>query len=152
MNGALVVWVGMTPFVKPSVSPSYLKLGAAAARAVLQDSGIDYCDLQQAYVGYVYGDSTSGQAALYDIGLSGILIVNVNNNSATGSTALYLERQAIASGAVDCVLAFGFEQMVPGALQEHYADRPDARIGLQHNLGLGGACVVTLYETCRTGA
>jgi acetyl-CoA acetyltransferase len=26
-----------------------------------------------------------------------------------------------------------------------------ARIGLQHNLGLGGACVVTLYERCDAG-
>jgi Pyridoxal-dependent decarboxylase conserved domain/Thiolase, N-terminal domain len=81
-------------------------------------------DVQQAYVGYVYGDSTSGQATLYNIGLSGIPIINVNNNCATGSTALFLARQAIASGAVDSVLALGFEQMAPGALQEHYSDRP----------------------------
>jgi sterol carrier protein 2 len=71
-------------------------------------------DVQQAYVGYVYGDSTSGQATLYNIGLSGIPIINVNNNCATGSTALFLARQAIASGAVDSVLALGFEQMAPG--------------------------------------
>jgi acetyl-CoA acetyltransferase len=99
-------------------------MGAVAAREALRDAGIGYCDVQQAYVGYVYGDSTSGQAVLYDIGLSGIPIINVNNNCATGSTALFLARQAIASGAVDCVLALGFEQMVPGALQEHYPDRP----------------------------
>lgn len=124
MSNVFVAGVGMTPFVKPSVSPSYLQLGAAAAREALRDAGIGYCDVQQAYVGYVYGDSTSGQAALYDIGLSGIPIINVNNNCATGSTALYLARQAVASGAVDSVLALGFEQMVPGALQEHYVDRP----------------------------
>jgi acetyl-CoA acetyltransferase len=124
MNSVTVVGVGMTPFVKPSVSPSYLRLGAAAAREALRDAGMDYSNVQQAYVGYVYGDSTSGQAAIYDIGLSGIPIINVNNNCATGSTALYLARQAIASGAVDCALALGFEQMALGALQEHYTDRP----------------------------
>ena len=43
-------------------------------------------------------------------------MVNVNNNCATGSSALWLARQAVASGAADCVLAFGFEQMRRGAL------------------------------------
>lgn len=119
-----VAGVGMTPFVKPSASPSYVSMGAAATRDALGDAGIDYADIEQAYVGYVYGDSTSGQAALYDVGLTGIPVVNVNNNCATGSSALYLARQAIASGAADCVLALGFEQMAPGALQENYADRP----------------------------
>lgn len=124
MSKVIVGGVGMTPFVKPGLSPSYIELGGVAARDALRDGGIDYTDLQQAYVGYVYGDSTSGQAALYGIGCSGIPIINVNNNCATGSTALYLARQAIASGAADCVLALGFEQMVAGALQENYVDRP----------------------------
>jgi acetyl-CoA acetyltransferase len=114
----------MTPFVKPGASPSYTSLGARAVREALADSGLDYRDIQQAFAGYVYGDSASGQAALYEVGLTGIPIVNVNNNCATGSSALYLARQAIASGAADCVLALGFEQMAPGAIQESYTDRP----------------------------
>jgi acetyl-CoA acetyltransferase len=120
----LVAGVGMTPFVKPGGSPPYSRLGEAAARAALDDAGLSYEAIEQAYVGYVYGDSTSGQAALYPIGLTGIPIVNVNNNCATGSTALFLARQAVASGAADCVLALGFEQMMPGALRELYPDRP----------------------------
>jgi acetyl-CoA acetyltransferase len=74
-------------------------------------------------VGYVYGDSTAGQRALYEVGMTGIPIVNVNNNCSTGSTALYLARQAVASGAADCVLALGFEQMTPGALGVQFPDR-----------------------------
>jgi acetyl-CoA acetyltransferase len=80
--------------------------------------------VQQAYVGYVYGDSTSGQAALYGLGLTGIPMVNVNNNCATGSSALFLARQAVAAGVVDCALALGFEQMNPGALGAAFSDRP----------------------------
>lgn len=121
---AYVAGVGMTAFVKPAASPPYTSLGARAARDALADAGLDYRDVRQAFVGYVYGDSTSGQAALYEVGLTGIPIVNVNNNCATGSSALYLARQAVASGAYDCVLALGFEQMVPGAIQESYTDRP----------------------------
>ena len=56
--------------------------------------------------------------------MSGIPIVNVNNNCSTGSTALFLARQAVASGAADCVLVLGFEQMKPGALGSVFDDRP----------------------------
>jgi len=119
-----VCGVGMIPFAKPGASEPYHLMGAAAARAALADAGLDYAEVQQAYVGYVYGDSTAGQRALYEVGLSGVPIVNVNNNCSTGSTALYLARQAIAGGAADCVLALGFEQMAPGALGTHFDDRP----------------------------
>ncbi|UJC81273.1 lipid-transfer protein [Rhodococcus erythropolis] len=123
-NEVRVAGVGMIPFTKPGRSGSYSEMGEAAARAALADAGLDYSKVQQAYVGYVYGDSTSGQAALYGLGQSGIPIVNVNNNCSTGSTALWLARQAVASGTVDCALALGFEQMVPGALASVYNDRP----------------------------
>ncbi len=119
----IVAGVGMIPFRKPGDHPPYFEMGAEAARLALADAGIGYADVQQAYVGYVYGDSTSGQRALYEVGLTGIPIVNVNNNCSTGSTALWLARQAIESGA-DCVLALGFEQMKPGALGAVFTDRP----------------------------
>ncbi len=118
-----VVGVGMVPFTKPSAGARYEQLGADAARAALADAGIDYALVQQAYVGWVYGDSTSGQAAVYDVGLTGIPIVNVNNNCSTGSSALFLARQAVESGAVECALALGFEQMAAGALAMAFADR-----------------------------
>ncbi len=120
---ARIAGVGMTKFVKPGMG-AYRELGAEAARAALDDAGVDYADVQQAFVGYVYGDSTSGQSALYEVGLTGIPIINLNNNCSTGSSALFLARQMVASGAADCVLALGFEQMAPGALQEFYTDRP----------------------------
>src|SRR5262249_6467211 len=89
--------VGMVPFTKPGKSQTYSDMGEHAARAALADAGVDYGQIQQAYVGYVYGDSTSGQAALYGLGQTGIPIVNVNNNCSTGSSALWLARQAVAS-------------------------------------------------------
>jgi sterol carrier protein 2 len=123
---AYVAGVGMIPFVKPGANEPYHLMGAAAAKLALSDAGLDYGKVQQAYVGYVYGDSTCGQRALYQVGMTGIPIVNVNNNCSTGSTALFLARQAIESGAVDCVLALGFEQMKPGALGSVFTDRPSA--------------------------
>jgi len=121
----VVAGVGMVPFSKPGASDPYPLLGARAAQAALRDAQVDYQSVQQAYTGYVYGDSCCGQAAMYHVGLTGIPIVNVNNNCATGSTALYLARQAVAGGAAECVLAVGFEQMQRGALGAHWSDRPD---------------------------
>ncbi|MBP0579825.1 lipid-transfer protein [Labrys sp. LIt4] len=120
----LVAGVGMIPFAKPGASEPYDAMAAKATRLALSDCALDYGRVQQAYAGYVYGDSTSGQRALYQIGMTGIPIINVNNNCSTGSTALFLARQAVASGAVDCVLALGFEQMKPGALEMQFGDRP----------------------------
>jgi acetyl-CoA acetyltransferase len=119
-----VAGVGMIPFTKPGASEAYPAMGAAAARLALADAGVDYAHIEQAYVGYVFGDSTAGQAAVYEVGLTGIPVINVNNNCATGSTALFLARQAVQSGAVECALALGFEQMVPGPLKGAWTDRP----------------------------
>lgn len=123
-NEVLVVGVGMTPFTKPGANEPYPAMASKAAYAALQDAGLDYERVEQAYVGYVYGDSTAGQRALYLVGMTGIPIINVNNNCATGSTALYLARQAVASGAAECVMALGFEHMSPGALGAVFTDRP----------------------------
>ena len=123
MAKVLVAGVGMIPFAKPGNSASYDEMGAAAGQLALKDAGVDYARVQQAYAGYVYGDSTCGQKALYRLGMTGIPVVNVNNNCSTGSTALFLARQAVASGAADCVLALGFEQMKPGALGSVFNDR-----------------------------
>ncbi len=121
---AVIGGVGMVPFAKPGASAPYYQMGAEAARQALADAGLDYAKVEQAYVGYVYGDSTCGQRALYPIGMTGIPVINVNNNCSTGSTALFLARQAVESGAADCVIALGFEQMKPGALGSYYNDRP----------------------------
>ena len=117
--------VGMIPFVKPGTSGTYQEMGEKAVLLALEDSGASYDQVQQVYAGYVYGDSTCGQAAVYRLGMSGIPVINVNNNCSTGSTALFLARQAIEGGVAECVLALGFEQMNPGALGAVFEDRPN---------------------------
>jgi acetyl-CoA acetyltransferase len=119
-----VVGVGMVPFCTPKAGAKYTDLGAEAVRRALADARIGYEFIQQAYAGYVQGDSACGQRVLYQVGLSGIPIVNVNNYCATGSSALFLARQAVECGACECALAVGFEQMNPGPLTSMYSDRP----------------------------
>lgn len=125
-----VVGVGMTKFEKPGRRLNddgsmwdYPDMARESGTNALADAGISYEEVQQAYVGYVYGESTSGQRAVYELGLTGIPVVNVNNNCSTGSTALYLAAQAIRGGLADCTLALGFEKMQPGSLGATFDDR-----------------------------
>jgi acetyl-CoA acetyltransferase len=124
-NAVRVAGVGMIPFTKPGASETYNIMGEKAARAAFVDANLPYSAVQQVYVGYVYGDSTAGQAAVYRLGLTGVPILNLNNNCSTGSSALFLARQAVESGVVDCALALGFEEMRPGALGATFTDRPN---------------------------
>jgi len=123
MRRVNVIGVGMTKFAKPGASEDYHVMASKAARAALQDAGVKYEDIEQAFTGYVYGDSTCGQRAIYEVGLTGIPVFNVNNNCSTGSTALMLGRQAVAGGLSECVIVVGFEKMEKGALSNKYDDR-----------------------------
>lgn len=123
MSQANIIGVNMVKFEKPGKNEPYEIMAAKAIKGALKDAGIDLSDIEQAYASYVYGDSTCGQTAFYQVGMTGIPIINVNNNCSSGSTALYMARQAVESGSCDCVLAFGFEEMQAGAIGEHWTDR-----------------------------
>ncbi|XP_045537360.1 sterol carrier protein 2-like isoform X1 [Papilio machaon] len=119
-----VVGVGMTPFVKPSSDRDYPEMGKEAVEGALRDANLPYADVQQAVCGYVFGDSCCGQRVLYQVGMTGIPIYNVNNNCSTGSNALFLAKQLIEGGLCDIALAVGFEKMAPGPLGSgHFKDR-----------------------------
>ena len=124
-NKVYVVGVGMTKFEKPGSREGwdYPDMARESGTKALTDAGVDYREIEQGYVGYCSGDSTSGQRALYELGMPGIPIVNVNNNCSTGSPALYLGAQSIRGGLADCVLALGFEKMQPGSLGGGASDR-----------------------------
>jgi acetyl-CoA acetyltransferase len=137
-----VVGVGMTKFEKPgSRDWDYPDMGREAGEKALADAGIAYDKVEQAFIGYCYGDSTSGQRALYELGLTGIPAVNVNNNCSTGSSALYLAKQMISGGVTNCALALGFEKMEKGSLGIKFEDRTtplDKHFGdMMNRRGLG---------------
>uniref|UniRef100_A0A667YYI3 Sterol carrier protein 2 n=1 Tax=Myripristis murdjan TaxID=586833 RepID=A0A667YYI3_9TELE len=113
-------------FEKPGAREDfdYPDMAKEAGQKALADARVPYSAIEQACVGYVYGDSTCGQRAIYhSLGLTGIPIINVNNNCSTGSTALFMARQLIQGGLAECVLALGFEKMERGSLSSKYMDR-----------------------------
>jgi sterol carrier protein 2 len=133
-----VVGVGMTKFEKPGAKDwDYPQMAKEAGEKALADAGVSYDKIGQACVGYCYGDSTCGERAVYEIGMTGIPIYNVNNNCSTGSTALYMAKQFIEGGIVECALALGFEKMEKGSLGIKYEDRTnpmDKHFGLMVEL------------------
>ncbi|GFR93708.1 non-specific lipid-transfer protein-like [Elysia marginata] len=96
-----VIGVGMTKFEKPGRRDDF-----------------DYPQMA-----FEAGDTCCGQRALYQLGMTGIPIYNVNNACTTGSTALYMAKNLIAGGTADCVMALGFEKMEKGSLSAKYTDR-----------------------------
>jgi acetyl-CoA acetyltransferase len=126
-NKTYVIGVGMTKFDKPGTKEGdYPDWAKEAGEKALADAGVPYDTIEQAFAGYVYGDSTYGQRAIYELGLTGIPVLNVNNNCSTGSSALFLARQAVKGGLIDCGLAIGFEKMEMGSLGMKYTDRTPA--------------------------
>ncbi len=124
MNRTFVIGVGMTKFEKPGTKEGdYPDWAKEAGEKAIGDAGITYEDIDQAYAAYCYGDSTAGQRAVYELGLTGIPVVNVNNNCSTGSSALYLARQSVKGGLSECALALGFEKMEKGSLGAKFLDR-----------------------------
>ncbi|XP_011762533.2 sterol carrier protein 2 isoform X1 [Macaca nemestrina] len=126
LRRVFVVGVGMTKFMRPGAENSrdYPDLAGEAGQKALADAQIPYSAVDQACVGYVFGDSTCGQRAIYhSLGMTGIPIINVNNNCSTGSTALFMARQLIQGGVAECVLALGFEKMSKGSLGIKFSDR-----------------------------
>jgi acetyl-CoA acetyltransferase len=118
-----VIGVGMTPFTEPGAGGRYYDLAAEAGRLALQDAGIEFRRVEAAYAGFGYGDSLSGQRGIAELGLTGIPIINVSNHGSSGSTALYLARQAIEHGIAECVLAVGFEGPLPEWAGHRWQDR-----------------------------
>ncbi|MFI8789193.1 lipid-transfer protein [Streptomyces sp. NPDC055105] len=117
MGKAYIVGVGMTRFEKPeSRDWQYWDMVKEVGTKALDDAGVSYEDVEQVPVGYCFQASTAGQRAVYELGLTGVPVYNVNNNCATGSSALMLARQFVEGGINDCVLALGFEKMQRGAL------------------------------------
>lgn len=120
-----VIGVGMTKFEKPGRRENwdYPQMAKESGTKALEDAGLEYEAIEQAFVGYVYGESCAGHRAVYELGLTGIPIFNVNSNCSTGSSALYLAANAIRHGESQVTLALGFEKMQPGSLGVTFDDR-----------------------------
>lgn len=104
-----VIGVALPPFFLPAAPYAGASLASEAIRLALADAAIDYTRVEAVYSGAAGAIPGAGQAACRALGLTGVPVFNLDNGGASGSSALYLARQAIEFGAAECVLAIGFE-------------------------------------------
>ncbi len=151
-----VVGTGMTKFEKPGRRQgwNFPEMVKESVPAALKDAGLNYSDIQTVFASFVQAPTCSGQRAIYEVGLTGVPVINVNNACASGSTGLYLARQAVGSGALECALAVGFEQMAPGSLSMDTGGLPtplDKHLGVLAGMGPFSGAPVTLEMFARAG-
>lgn len=128
-QNAYVLGVGLTEFIKPRQTRSYVEMGFEAGAKAMLDAQITYDDVELGVACFCFGPTCSGQRVFYQFGMTGIPVYNTNNACATGSTGLHMARTMIRAGAADCVLVIGFEQMQSGPIKGGFSDRP-APMGL----------------------
>jgi len=101
-----VVGVGMVEFGRhPDKTVS--DLGTISITAALEDAGLQWRDVQSMFCGVFGGGITPGTRISSDLGLTGIPVVNIENASASGSSAFRAAYYEIAAERVDVAVAVG---------------------------------------------
>jgi acetyl-CoA acetyltransferase len=108
-----VVGVGLSRY-RFSDDVPYISMGLEAIRGALDDAGgVDWRKVESAYVGSGSIGLAAGRMMLKHLGSTGLAVQQVENASATGSTAFRLSCMEVASGGSDVVLAVGVDKYGP---------------------------------------
>jgi len=107
-----VAGIGLHRYQRRS-EKTYVELGLAAIQEALSDAGIRWPDVEAAVVGSALLGMAPGRVMLSRLGTTGLSIHQVENASATGSTAVASAVLAVASGLHDVVLAVGVDTPEP---------------------------------------
>ena len=108
-DGVYVVGIGMHPYQFPSDTP-YTHLGLTAVRAALADAGLDWKQVQSAYVGTTSIGMAAGRVMFRHLGSTGLAVTQVENASASGSFAFRQACMEVSHGISDVVLAMGVDK------------------------------------------
>jgi len=116
LNQVVIAGAGMTLFGRrPGVG--LRQLAGEASHQALDDAGLAAADIGRIYFGNAAGatvtrqDMVRGQIAFRHDPLAAVPVINVENACASGGSAVMLGVEAVASGAVEVVLAVGAEQL-----------------------------------------
>jgi acetyl-CoA acetyltransferase len=105
-----VIGAGLHPY---GVFPekSIIDIGTEAIQNALRDANMAWKDIEAAYCGTVHSGISTGHVICNRMGLTGLGITNVENASASGSSAFREAYLSVASGENDIVLAFGVDKI-----------------------------------------
>ncbi|MEM7323144.1 MAG: thiolase family protein [Actinomycetota bacterium] len=108
-----VVGIGLHPYVRQS-ERTYVTMGLIAVREALADAGLTWSVVESAYVGNARIGMAAGSTMLKYLGSSGLAVAQVENASASGSTAVRQAAFDVASGATELSIAIGVDKVAPG--------------------------------------
>lgn len=108
-DGVYVAGIGLHPYQFPSDTP-YTHLGLTAVRGALADAGLDWKQVQSAYVGTTSIGMAAGRVMFRHLGSTGLSVTQVENASASGSFAFRQACMEVAHGISDVVLAVGMDK------------------------------------------
>ncbi|WP_059020246.1 thiolase family protein [Mycobacterium sp. M26] len=137
MTEVAIVGVGLHPFGRYG-DKLCLQMGAEAAQFALTDAGLDWAQVQSAYVGSY--EVSNPDAVVSWLGLTGIPVRGVFNGCATGGTSLQMAVQAIRHGEADIAMAIGMDKHPRGA----FAADPSV-VGLPQWYGQTGMFLTTHF-------
>jgi len=109
------VGIGLHRYQRMSETP-FVSLGLTAVREALADAGIQWSDVESVYNGTALLGLAPTRAMLRHLGATGIPMAQVENASASGSTAFAQACFEVASGISDVVLAMGVDKPAPIAI------------------------------------
>jgi acetyl-CoA acetyltransferase len=122
-----VVGVGLHPYQRPSDEP-YTALGVHAARAALADAGLTWPNVESAYTGTATTAMGLSRLMYRHLGSTGIPMAQVENASASGSTAFRQACIEVAAGLVDVAIAVGVDKPLQ-------VSRPQRAAGIRDLVG-----------------
>ena len=104
-----VIGVGLHRYQKPSQTP-YPELGVAAVRAALADAGLTWDQVETAYTGTATTSMALSRLMYRHLGATGIPMVQVENASASGSSAFRQACIDVGAGLHDVAIAVGVDK------------------------------------------
>ncbi len=112
MRPVYVVGIGLHRYQRLSDTP-YVTLGLTAVREALNDAGIEWKSVESAYTGTAFIGMAASRPMLRHLGATGIAMAQVENASASGSTAVRQACLDVASSLTDVSLAVGVDKPGP---------------------------------------
>lgn len=107
-----VVGIGLHRYQR-ATDATYVTLGLTAVREAIADAGIRWADVASAFVGTARIGMAAGPAMLRYMGSSGLAVAQVENASASGSTAVRQAVHDVAGGVADVSIAVGVDKPDP---------------------------------------
>jgi acetyl-CoA acetyltransferase len=123
-----VVGVGLHPYQRPSDTP-YTALGVHAVRQALADAGLAWTEVEAAYTGTSTTAMGLSRLMYRHLGSTGIPMAQIENASASGSTAFRQACIEVAAGLVDVAIAVGVDKPLASNMPERAAGVRDLAAG-----------------------